>query len=170
MVFTPPIPLARDHDSTDFDCGDTSLNQWLERYAWQNMKKGMCRVFTSINTETNAVCGYYATAAGQVNPGTVEDSFFSGLPKHPCPAVVLARLAVDTRCKGQGLGKGLLFDAFKRSLAAAELIGARIIVVHALDAEARDFYKKYGFMNLPEKSGDGFTFFIKISTIAALSK
>lgn len=72
-----------------------------------------------------------------------------GLAKHPIGVVLLARLAVDRSEHGAGLGKALLVDALTRALTAAEAIGARAILVHAIDEEAAAFYKKFGFEPSP---------------------
>ena len=61
------------------------------------------------------------------------------------PIMLLGRLAVDNRYKGQGLGSGLLRDAVLRTLAVAEQVGIRAILVHALSEKARLFYKYHGF-------------------------
>ena len=68
-----------------------------------------------------------------------------GLAKHPIGVISLARLAVDRSEHGAGLGKTLLVDALSRALSAAEEIGARAILVHAVDDEAAAFYEKFGF-------------------------
>lgn len=168
MLYTPPVPLARHHVSADFECGDAALDQWIDRYAWQNSKKNMCRVHVSLQTGTDLIRGYYATSASQINPANVDPAFVRGLPRHPVPAILLARLAVHKDCQGQGLGEALIKDAFKRAMIAADHIGARVILVHALDAKAKSFYEQYGFTTLPEISGDGLTLYLNISTIAAL--
>lgn len=72
-----------------------------------------------------------------------------GLAKHPIGVILLARLAVDRSEHGRGLGKTLLVDALTRALTAADAIGARAILVHAIDDEAAAFYKKFGFEPSP---------------------
>ena len=65
------------------------------------------------------------------------------------PAILLARLARDERHIAQGLGPSLLQDALLRSSEAATVIGARVLLVHAKHARARDFYTRYGFEESP---------------------
>jgi predicted N-acetyltransferase YhbS len=72
-----------------------------------------------------------------------------GLAKHPIGVILLARLAVDLSERGAGLGKALLVDGLMRALTAADAIGARAILVHAIDEEAASFYKKFGFEPSP---------------------
>ncbi|HXB63990.1 MAG TPA: GNAT family N-acetyltransferase [Solirubrobacteraceae bacterium] len=63
--------------------------------------------------------------------------------------ILLARLAVDLSVQAHGLGAWLLADAMKRSLAAAELLGIRALLVHALDDRARAFYLRHGLLPGP---------------------
>ncbi len=72
-----------------------------------------------------------------------------GLARHPIPIMLLARLAVDVREQGHGIGAGLLKDALIRTLQAAEIGGLRAIIVHAKDNAAKAFYEKYGFESSP---------------------
>jgi GNAT superfamily N-acetyltransferase len=64
----------------------------------------------------------------------------------PVPIIVLGRLAVDQDFQGQGIGIGLLRDAVLRTAQAAEIVGIRAILVHALSETAKRFYEQYGFV------------------------
>jgi predicted N-acetyltransferase YhbS len=72
-----------------------------------------------------------------------------GLARHPIPIMLLARLAVSSAWQGRGLGAGLLKDAMRRSLQAADIAGIRAFAVHAKDERARDFYEHVGFIPSP---------------------
>jgi GNAT superfamily N-acetyltransferase len=72
-----------------------------------------------------------------------------GLARHPIPIMLLARMAVDRRCQGQGVGKALLRDALERTLNAAEIAGIRAFAVHAKDEQARSFYELFDFVPSP---------------------
>jgi predicted GNAT family N-acyltransferase len=94
------------------------------------------------------VVAYYCLAAGAVQ--------HEGAPRKlrqnasdPIPAVIIGRLAVDKTLQGQGLGRGLLTDALLRVTKASEMVGARAILVHAVDQEAVPFYARYGFRQFP---------------------
>jgi GNAT superfamily N-acetyltransferase len=63
--------------------------------------------------------------------------------------VILGRLAIDQEYQGQGLGRALLRDAILRILQAADIIGVRAILVHALSEEAKRFYEECGFTASP---------------------
>ncbi len=71
------------------------------------------------------------------------------MPRHPIPAVLLARLAVDRTAQGRGLGAWLLRDAMLRTLTAADEVGMRVLLVHAVDGRARAFYERHGFEPSP---------------------
>ena len=97
----------------------------------------------------NRIVGYYSLSASSVRREESPARIAKGLAKHPFGVILLARLAVDRSEHGAGLGKALLADALTRALTAAEVIGARAILVHAIDEEATSFYKKFGFEPSP---------------------
>jgi predicted N-acetyltransferase YhbS len=150
VSYTRPEPLRGKHRLNGFDCGEESLSAWLLRYARQAEATGSARVFVA--TEDGQVVGYYALAAGQVEPATTTPRLRKGQPKRrPIPVVILARLAVDNVHQGRGLGRSLLQDALLRCAAAAREVGVRACVVHALP-EARAFYEAFGFEPSPTDS------------------
>lgn len=142
MKFTAPEPLANHHSLADFNCGIFALDDWLKRRAWNNQTSGATRTF--VICAEDRVVGYYALAAGSINSQAVRGSFRRNMPD-PIPVVILARLAIDRACQGKGLGRALFRDAALRSMAAADTIGIRGIVVHAISLEAKDFYLALGF-------------------------
>jgi predicted N-acetyltransferase YhbS len=95
------------------------------------------------------VVGYYSLAYGSVAQVEAPAALTKGIGKYPIPVMVLARLAVDVREKGQGLGKALLKDAILRTLQAAEIAGLKAIFVQAKDQAAQQFYSKHGFIPSP---------------------
>jgi GNAT superfamily N-acetyltransferase len=95
-----------------------------------------------------AVVGYYSLAPGSVSRTEASARASKSAPE-PVPVVLLARLAVDQREQGQGLGSALLKDALQRAYAGAQIIGGRAVLVHAIDGEAATFYRKYGFESCP---------------------
>lgn len=99
--------------------------------------------------QDDRVVGYFALNAGGVEPASAPPRVRAGMPRHPIPVVLLARLAVDLSVQGHGLGAFLLADAMRRSLAAAESIGVRALLVHAKDESARAFYVRFGFVPSP---------------------
>lgn len=141
MAFAPPEPLADHHETADFSCGVPSLDEWLKRRARGNQASGATRTF--VVTEASSVVAYYAIASGAVSLGGTVGRFRRNMPD-PIPVAVLARLAIDSRVQGRGLGRALFRDAALRILNAAETLGIRGIVVHAISEQAKAFYLAIG--------------------------
>ena len=93
--------------------------------------------------------GYYSLAFGSISHEDATQKIKDQLPHYPIPILLLARLAVDVREKGNGLGKGLLRDAMFRTIQAASIGGLRAMLTHAKDQEAKSFYEKFGFESSP---------------------
>ena len=142
MNFTPPEPLADRHAIADFSCGTAALDDWLQRRALNNQNSGATRTFVLCIDER--VVGYYALASGSISTQSVLGNFRRNMPD-PIPVVILARLAIDSSCQGRGLGRALFRDAALRVMQAADTIGIRGIIVHAISAPAKDFYLALGF-------------------------
>jgi GNAT superfamily N-acetyltransferase len=140
--------LTEQHNREGFDCGKhSSLTEWLKRYALESQKANSARTFV-VHRE-NVVVGYYSLCAASVSKEEATERAGKGQPARPIPAVLLARLAIDKNEQGKGLGKALLKDALLRALSASNEIGARIVLVHAIDKEAKEFYKKFDFEDSP---------------------
>jgi GNAT superfamily N-acetyltransferase len=84
-----------------------------------------------------------------VKPLAAEYYRLTGKPLGVTGEVAEYVAAIDKSEQGKGLGKALLKDALSRSLNAANEIGARVILVHAIDEEAKNFHKKFGFEESP---------------------
>ncbi|HEY3972418.1 MAG TPA: GNAT family N-acetyltransferase [Candidatus Sulfotelmatobacter sp.] len=140
--------ISASHDLTGFDCGlHQSLNDWLKRFALVNQKNESARTY--IVHRGNSVVGYYSISAGSVSIEEASTRISKGLARHPIPVILLARLAVDKDEQGTGLGKALLKDALARIVQAADIVGARAVLVHAIDEPARRFYEHFGFEPSP---------------------
>lgn len=147
---TEPLDLRR-HSVERFACGRSSLDRWLREYAGQGQRRDMSRTFVAARPDGEIV-GYYTLVAGQVEQDQATSSVRAGTSKHfPIPICLVARLAVDRGSQGRGLGAGLLLDALRRAVGAAELVGIRAVVVHALDDEAARFYEHYSFAPLGDE-------------------
>ncbi|MEP7366899.1 MAG: GNAT family N-acetyltransferase [Acidobacteriota bacterium] len=139
--------LTRNHDCSTFDCGKSSLNDWLKRFALTNQQNDSA--ITYVAARASKVIGYYSLSAGSVQKEMSSARIAKGLAAHPIGVILLARLAVDLREQGNGLGKQLLLDALIRAAEAASSIGARAMLVHAIDDEAVSYYKEFGFEPSP---------------------
>ncbi|MGH6924912.1 MAG: GNAT family N-acetyltransferase [Propylenella sp.] len=141
--------LAPAHDLTSFDCGSEALNRFIKLYALQGQRAGISQTYVAASGAE--IAGYYTLVVGQVAKDDAPERLAKGLPRHPVPVIILARLAVDRRWQGKGLGAALVADAMRRVLAAAEIAGVRAIVVHAKDETARRFYEHLGFVPFADK-------------------
>jgi ribosomal protein S18 acetylase RimI-like enzyme len=134
----------------EFACGEESLARWLQRYAGQRERRDATRTFVATD-EQGAVCGYYTLVAGHLEHVEATEAVRKGLSRHfPIPVAILARLAVDERSQGQGLGPSLLNDALERICRAAQEVAVQAVVVHAINQVAVGFYERFGFRSLSE--------------------
>ena len=143
--FSPVALLEASHDRSEFDCGVEPLNVYLRQYALQNQKKGIVRNY--VTCRGMRVVGYYCLAYGSAVQADAPPALAKGIGRYPVPLMILARLAVDLREKGKGLGAALLKDAILRTLQAAEIAGLKAIFVQAKDQDAKRFYNKHGFIS-----------------------
>jgi GNAT superfamily N-acetyltransferase len=149
---TPPLSkvesISKSHDVSRFDCGGhESLNDWLKRFALTNEGNGSARTY--VVHRNGLVVGYYSISAGSVSVEETPTRISKGLARHPIPVILLARLAVAKEERGTGLGKALLKDALQRIAQAADIVGARAVLVHAIDEQARKFYEHFDFEPSP---------------------
>jgi len=142
VTLSAPEPLKQHHQISGFDCGVPSLDDWLKRRALANQVSGASRTF--VVCQDVHVVGYYALAFSAIGTDIASGRFRRNMPE-PVPVVVLARLAVIRSLHRQGLGRALFYDAAHRVIQAADSIGVRGLLVHALSEEAKTFYLKLGF-------------------------
>ncbi len=145
-ISAPPAALTRDHEISEFDCGNDVLNDWLIKRALKNQNSGASRTF--VICQDNQVIGYYALASGSVERMATPKSIARNMPE-PIPVMVLGRLAIAARMQGQRLGSALLKDALLRTLSVSKNVGVRAILVHAISEDAKRFYLGYGFQVSP---------------------
>ena len=145
----PPEHLTTHHDVSAFDCGRPDLNDWLARQARQSDGKSTRTYVVALDLR---VVAYYCLAAGAVLRGDLPNAKLRRNMPAQVPVIVLGRLAVDSKFLSRGFGKGLLKDALLRSLTVSETVGARAVLVHAIDEDAIGFYRKFGFLTFPTNS------------------
>jgi GNAT superfamily N-acetyltransferase len=143
--FTAVAPLDGGHDRTPFDCGVPTLNLYLRNYALQNQKKGIVRNYVTTRAKSKVVVAYYSLVYAAIDQTRVPAKLVKGLGKYDIPLMLLARLAVDHREPGKGLGKARLQEAILRTIQAAEIAGLKLLLVHAKDEAAANFYRKHSF-------------------------
>jgi predicted N-acetyltransferase YhbS len=147
--YSPPEPLRGKHNTEGFECGEPSLDRWIEIHARQAEASDSAKVFVTTDGEERVV-GFYALSAASVSPEETTERLMKGQPKHQSvPVVLIGRLAVALEDQGNQLGRSLLQDALLRSASAAESIGARAVVVHVISDDAARFYERFGFETSP---------------------
>lgn len=154
------------HNREEFSCGILELDNYLKTQASQDLKKNMSVTHVLTEKGKDSILGYYSISTIGIFPGDLPQESIMKLPRYPMlPGILLGRLAVDQKYRGQGMGESLLVDALKRSLSASTQIGIVAIVVDAKNEEGVEFYKHYGFLNLPENR---FKLFLPLKTLKEL--
>ena len=135
-----------------FDCDEPSLNTYLHRYARQNIKNRINRVFIASPVDAEkSIAGYYTLSAGSIGADDLPLIQKRRLPNYPVPIALLGRLAVDKQYQGQRLGSVLLADAVQRVEHASEVLAVYAIVVEALNSSVAAFYQGFGFIPFTDK-------------------
>jgi len=143
QAYEPVRKLVAADALESFDCGQPALNQFLQRFALTNQLANSAQTYVCCHN--GAVVGFYSLAVGSVEATSAAPRVVKGMPRHPVPVMILARLAVDVGYQGAGLGRALLRDALKRTAQAADIAGIRALLVHAKDEAARQWYLKWEF-------------------------
>ncbi len=143
-------PLGTKHDRAAFSCGNRQLDLYLQRQAGQDLKKRAAVPFV-ITPDGKTIAGFYTLSQYAVDLGELPEEISKRLPRYPMvSATLLGRLGVDQRFRGRGLGERLLMDALYRALQSSRQVASAAVVVDAKDDQGVDFYRKYGFIDLPD--------------------
>jgi GNAT superfamily N-acetyltransferase len=138
-----------------FDCGDEPLNNYLKRHAWNNQEKSSIGIsYVAVDEDAWRVLGYFTLAMASVPREAFPKKYVRGLPPYDLPLILLARLAVDRRFAGRGLGRALISEAFRISLRTADDVGCRCIVTDAY-RDRIAWYAQYGFVPIEGAAENG---------------
>lgn len=143
-------PLDSSFDKSSFDCGIVQLNEFLQKYASQNQKKGYSLTFVATKPENNIVVGYYSVSAAVIEFAFLPETLKKKLPKYPAPVMLIGQLAVDQNLQGAGLGRILLMHSLSRAIRVSEQMAIFAVRVDAVDEKSKAFYLKYGFVALQD--------------------
>ncbi|MEX0983306.1 MAG: GNAT family N-acetyltransferase [Bacteroidales bacterium] len=146
------VPLNSEFDKEAFNSGNQILDRYLKEIANQDIKRKLASCFVHPDLDSNHITGYFTLSNSSIPPEMIPYKLKKKLPRgyQQIPVTLLGRLAVDVKFQGQGIGKLLLFDALKRSFLATNAIGSYAVVVDPTDENAEQFYKRYGFIWLPD--------------------
>lgn len=161
--YEPVRKLAATDRVEIFDSGQAALNQFLQRFALTSQKANSAQTYVSC--QEGVVVGFYSLAVGSVEPEKAAPRVLKGIAHHPVPVMILARLAVDLKHQGVGLGGALLKDALLRTAQAADIAGIRALLVHAKDDTARQWYLNWEFE--PSET-DPFHLFLLLKDLKAM--
>jgi len=156
-------PVSKALQKQPFDCGNPILNDYFRFYAFKNDQLSIGKTFAALN-ELDTVTGYMTLANAQIEADLLPETLKAKLPRYPIPAFRIAKLAVDLRYQGSGVGSWLLRSALEKALSVSASVGIYAVIVDAIDEKAKSFYVKYGFVAFSEYP---LTLFLPITTIAS---
>jgi len=146
-AYQPIRKLTPSDAVQSFDCGDAALNSFLHRFALVSQQSNSAQTY--VCDHGGSVVGFYSLAVGSVDPAAAAPRVIKGVPRHPVPVMILARLAVDLAHQRVGLGRALLKDALRRTAQAADIAGIRALLVHAKDERVLKWYLSFDFEPSP---------------------
>jgi predicted GNAT family N-acyltransferase len=142
-------PLGERHNRAAFSCGVEALDAYLRTQASQDLKKRAAATFVA-TADGTTIGGCYTLSQYSVRLADVPDAIAKKLAKYPhVPTTLLGRLARSNDLRGHGIGEILLMDALRRSLDLSKQAASTGMIVDAKDEWAAVFYRKYGFLDLP---------------------
>lgn len=157
-------PLG-DHNRAAFSCGNSSLDRYIREQASQDVKRGLASVFVvAAKDDEKTLLAYYALSSREIRLEQLPPEIAKKAGRYGRVGVtLLGRIAVAEECQGTGLGGLALMSALHKSQTAAKEVASWAVFVEAVDANAASFYRKYGFIGLPE---DKLKLFLPMKTIA----
>lgn len=142
-------PLCSIHNRNNFQCGNERLNNYIKKQARQDVKRRISRIFVAVEPEQPGdIVGYLTLSTLSIELNHLPEPLAQKLPKHSIPAALLGRLAVSQQAQRHGVGKMLLVDAIKRTLAISDEIAIYAMIVDAINKDAQQFYQQFGFNQL----------------------
>lgn len=161
-------PIAKRHHRDAFDCGDAALNDFLRRHARKSHELGGAKTFLAFDdADGTTILGFYSLSPASVAYARTPEIIRRGLARHDVPGFRLARLAVDRRFQGQGLGGQLLLAAGRRCLRASAEVGGIALVIDAKNDRVAAWYASYGAVPLLDAP---LTLLLPLATIEAALK
>jgi GNAT superfamily N-acetyltransferase len=142
-------PVGKCHDREAFDCGEEALNEFLRRHARKSHELGGAKAFLAIDDADNkTILGFYRLSSASVEYARTPEIVRRKLARHDVPVFRLARLAVDRRVQGHGLGGQLLLAAGRRCLRASAEVGGVALLIDAKNERVAGWYAGFGAVPL----------------------
>jgi len=140
--YVAPQLLQGDHVLEGFRSRSAEQTLWLHKQAPGSHSAGFTRTFVVVQNGTRDVVAYYAWTMAALARDAAPERAATGGGQYPVPVPValLARLAVDERHEGRGIGRDLLRDVVARAVEVGSRIGCRGLLVHCETEQAREFY------------------------------
>lgn len=162
------VPLSTRHKRADFTSGIDLLDRYFTHQADQDVKRKLSACFVYASEDHETVIGYYTLSGSSIPQDSIPKAFARRLPPSytSIPMILLGRIALDKKYQGQGVGSLLLIDALRRCYDTSDSLGAYAMIVDPLGENAVDFYRKFGFMELPDSK----KMFLPMQTIRELFK
>ncbi len=142
------VLLGEEHRLAGFDCGNEQLDAWLVRHALASQRADLARTYVVV--QAGRVVAYLSLTTGSVRREDAPKRYARGMPGHPLPTILIARLAVDRTRQRERLGSRLLAEALRMAVRISDTAAARLVVVDAIDEQAAAFYRRWGFIDAPE--------------------
>lgn len=172
-------PLAKSHDCKRFDCTEewmvegedleaaSEMNVFLQRYALDQMKKGVSRTFVlrdEKGDDPNRTLGYYSTSVAHLMSEEIPKVVS---PRMTIPVFVLLRLAIDKEVQGRGYGSKLFVHVLHQLVHLNAITGVYALVLEPLNAHVRGFYERFGLCSFP---GDPHRMYARVKEIESWLK
>jgi GNAT superfamily N-acetyltransferase len=162
------------HDRTSFDCGESELNDFIQKYAAKHMEAGISTTMVlpaskPLPNGKYPICAFYTIAPSAIKKESLPESRKKKLPHYPVPVFLIAQMAVHNDCKGQGLGKITLIKALEYLWEINKLMKAYAVIVDCLNEAVETFYSKYDFEVLDKTAGRT-RMFLPMQTVGLLFK
>jgi GNAT superfamily N-acetyltransferase len=159
-------PVSRKHDRDAFDCGEIALSDFLKRHARKSHELGGAKTFLAIDdNDGTTILGFYSLSPASIEYARTPEIVRRGLGRYEVPAFRLARLAVDLKAQGRGLGGQLLLAAGRRCLLAASQVGGVAMLIDAKTSRVAEWYESYGALRLLDAP---LSLVLPLATVAAV--
>lgn len=143
-----------EHFIDAFDCGELSLNTWLEKTAAKDQDSHLCRVHVACSPGSTDVLGFFALSNHTIKGGDLPKRMRGGAHggvERSIPALLLGKFAVDISQQGKGLGAYMMRAVFSNASDVAERSGLTVLTLDVREESLLTYYQRYGFVRLGQR-------------------